>query len=142
MVWGHSRLSREPGKRLKMMMGVVIMAAVTIIECSRARHRLRALHARSQSCPQPFEVKAKVLGLHSGPASPLWLCNRGQMTQPLCASVSSSLRQGGRQYPPRRMDGVLVSVSHTHSRAVTGMDQALGTTADIITTFILQMKKE
>lgn len=47
-----------------MMMVVVIMAAVTIIECSRARHRLRALHARSQSCPQPFEVKAKVPGLH------------------------------------------------------------------------------
>ena len=55
---------------VKMMMVVVIMAAVTISERSRARHRLRALHARSHSSQQPFEVKATVLGPHPGPASP------------------------------------------------------------------------
>lgn len=40
------------------------------------------------------------------------------------------------------MVGAGVSISHTPFRAVMGMDQALGIVADIIMTFILQMKSD
>lgn len=92
---------------VKVMMVVVIMAAVTISERSRARHRLPALHARSHPSQQPFEVKDTVLGPQPGPASPPWLCNGADDAASLC--LSFLLSETGRKTVPTSQNGWSIS---------------------------------